>query len=568
MKLLKLSSDNPKFNEIVFQDGLNIVAGIQTSNIKTKTYNGIGKSFSLNLVHLMLGSELKKKTIKEKKTHEFLTKYGAFDLWFEHRDKIYHVKKDFANNIYHLNDIKLSVKEFKLELDRIFIPITAINQVSFRQAFNCFARRFGEKYYIDAHTQQGMPLTDFYQRFVNLWLLDFGTNLVIEKNNIKSELEKTSKARKALEDAKDKEHLDSVKDLKDLLVKLKTSKERFEIGPQYDELKNSADTLTLLLHEKRIFLSSLRSQIGKRKISAKRIKNVEIDSGDIKRIYEEANFFFPELVHVRFENAAKFHEKLTKSRLDRINSEVSNFEKEAEEIKKEISKIEKNRDEILSILNDLSAFEEYDSINEAIIVGNKQIENHEKFTKVIDELKTKESDLTVSNAEVNNLGRHYVNESKPKIEDIENKFRSIVKTFYAGQGGNLKIDMSKDAKYLFDLDIHIPRDASQGVNEVKIFCYDLLLHRLNPHLFNFLAHDGCIFSELDPRQKAMMFKNIISEINSSGLQYFINMGQSSIDEILTSEILDAEEKKIIKKSIRLELYDNNSSSWLFGEAFG
>ncbi|WP_157032711.1 hypothetical protein [Erwinia typographi] len=66
----------------------------------------------------------------------------------------------------------------------------------------------------------------------------------------------------------------------------------------------------------------------------------------------------------------------------------------------------------------------------------------------------------------------------------------------------------------------------------------------------------------------MMFKNIISEINSSGLQYFINMGQSSIDEILASEILDAEEKKIIKKSIRLELYDNNFSSWLFGEAFG
>lgn len=58
MKLLKLSSSNQSFKTLEFNKGLNILAGLQLSNEDKKTYNGIGKSFSLNLVHLLLGATL------------------------------------------------------------------------------------------------------------------------------------------------------------------------------------------------------------------------------------------------------------------------------------------------------------------------------------------------------------------------------------------------------------------------------------------------------------------------------------------------------------------------------
>lgn len=67
MKLLILRSNNVKFKTIKFKDGLNILAGLQLSSAEKKTYNGIGKSFSLTLLHLLLGAKLDKTKQKEKK---------------------------------------------------------------------------------------------------------------------------------------------------------------------------------------------------------------------------------------------------------------------------------------------------------------------------------------------------------------------------------------------------------------------------------------------------------------------------------------------------------------------
>jgi uncharacterized protein YydD (DUF2326 family) len=118
----------------------------------------------------------------------------------------------------------------------------------------------------------------------------------------------------------------------------------------------------------------------------------------------------------------------------------------------------------------------------------------------------------------------------------------------------------------------VPRDGSQGINEVKIFCYDFLLYQLRPSLLSFIAHDGCIFSEMDPRQKSMIFKVAIETIENSDLQYFVNIGQSSLDEILDVDdklqILSKSEKAYIKRSVILELFDKDPSNWLFGTSFG
>ena len=82
-----------------------------------------------------------------------------------------------------------------------------------------------------------------------------------------------------------------------------------------------------------------------------------------------------------------------------------------------------------------------------------------------------------------------------------------------------------------------------------------------------MAHDGCIFSEMDGRQKAMLFKIIIELIKESDLQYFINIGEDSLKMVLKQNILTDEEKEFIKKHIILKLYDKEPEHRLFGEAF-
>ena len=136
----------------------------------------------------------------------------------------------------------------------------------------------------------------------------------------------------------------------------------------------------------------------------------------------------------------------------------------------------------------------------------------------------------------------------------------------------MKIKVAENAKYLFRIHASIPRDGSQGVGEVKIFCYDVLLYLLNPDLLGFMAHDGCLFSEMDPRQKSTIFKIALELTQEKGLQYFVNVGDSTLKEVLDEDnkigILNPEERQKIKDSIILELNDENPSSWLFGTAFG
>ena len=54
MKLLSLTANSPTFHPIIFKDGINIIVGKQVSPHNENdgnTYNGVGKSLTLHLIH-------------------------------------------------------------------------------------------------------------------------------------------------------------------------------------------------------------------------------------------------------------------------------------------------------------------------------------------------------------------------------------------------------------------------------------------------------------------------------------------------------------------------------------
>lgn len=155
----------------------------------------------------------------------------------------------------------------------------------------------------------------------------------------------------------------------------------------------------------------------------------------------------------------------------------------------------------------------------------------------------------------------YIEDNRIKLDAIENKFRDIVKKFYNNNGDSLKITMTQNAKNLFNIDVEIPKDGSLSIGNVKTFCYDVLLYTLNPHILGFLAHDGELFSEMDKRQKATIFKIILDEVRSGNLQYFVNIGDTSFNEILNDE-----DKKFIESKVILQISEDQNT-WLFGQKF-
>jgi uncharacterized protein YydD (DUF2326 family) len=256
----------------------------------------------------------------------------------------------------------------------------------------------------------------------------------------------------------------------------------------------------------------------------------------------------------------------------RLKVEIEDLKIEIEKLKIEMSFFSKNRDGILKDLDNKGALEERDSLKDRIKTLEAEKKDLEKYEHILNDFKKEKSELDVENAKINQESISYLEKKHDKLVKIESIFKGLVKRFYDTQGRLFKIEEAPTAKYLFNINLHIPKEGSQGVGEVKIFCYDVLLYLLNKDLLNFLAHDGYIFSEMDKRQQSTIFKIILELIQEdSNFQYFLNIGDSTLNEILDSNndinILTEEEKKIIEDSKILELYDREEKDYLFGESF-
>jgi len=565
MKLLQLTSDNSKFKTLNFQSTLNIVAGLQLSDEEKKTINSIGKSLTLTLVTLMFGGKLDTKNPKEKKLKDFLSTYGTFYLFFEHNHKNYEIKKDFSKPAFYINDKKITQTDYTSELNKIFIDKDS--DLSFRQVFNSFVRRFGGDYYSSPIRQQGMPLIDYNQRLNNLKLLHIDTDLVKENFKIRDKISKLEKAEEFIKEYANALDKVNLKDLKDEYKTLLEDKKNFIIAQNYDLIKQEADLLTVELDKLRNSVQKIKNLLQKKEVNLLASDSIDIDADEIENLYNEAKFFFDKKVIKRLEDAQAFHNKLIFNRKNRIELEIEELHIQKKELDNTLNILSEKRDKKLKLLDSSGALEEYHAIEEKIKDLYTEIEKLTKYEKLLSEFTIDKSELDVQSSVIKQKSILYLEKEKKYLEKLEDDFRVIVKKFYDNHGGTLKIKEAKKAKYLYDIFIDIDGDGGQSVGNVGIFCYDIFLYQKNKKILNFMAHDGYIFSEMDGRQKAMIFKVIIELIKKNDLQYFINIGEGSLDTVLKQDILTADEKNYINEHIILELYDKEPEHRLFGEAF-
>ena len=82
--------------------------------------------------------------------------------------------------------------------------------------------------------------------------------------------------------------------------------------------------------------------------------------------------------------------------------------------------------------------------------------------------------------------------------------------------GNLVVDITDNG---FSFDVEIMRSGSQGINNMKIFCYDLMIAQLwasRAPSAGLLIHDSTIFDGVDERQMAQSLELAQKEAENSG----------------------------------------------------
>ncbi|MEZ8311273.1 DUF2326 domain-containing protein [Vibrio splendidus] len=576
MKLLKLSSSNPKFKTIKFNDGMNIVAGLQTSSSSTRTCNGIGKSSTLQLIHLMLGAQLDvKKHASDARLHKFLSSYGLFILDLKVGTVPYKIEINFADGDYYLDGVKQGKSgTFKKKISEKILSDSNLD-ASFKQVLNCFARRYlpGRNYYADPLFQQGQRMEDFNQRIANLSLLKLDTALPRQFKVVQDDLSRIAAVASSLKKANLTENESELQDLEDKLEALVLDKKNFVIAQNYDELKREADGYTEVMNTLRNQIFRIERNLRNKARTLEESKQVQtVDLDLVGQIFNEANFHFSDSIEKRLEEAQDFHIKIHTSRRKRLQDQVADLNEQLAGLITQLGSQESMRDSILKDLDAQGALEEFNSIVEHIRTTEQKIAELSSYQKAAAQIEKDRIALESEKGKINLQAIEYIESKQDHIQHVKQLFRALVRRFYDAHGGAIRIQKNMgEAKYLFDIETYIQKDGSEGVGEVKIFCYDMLLFELNSDLLGFVAHDSTLFNGVDLRQIKMMFKITLEMCEQHNLQYFVNINKDVYEQLIDTEdddVLDLKDKRSLVEGTVLELFDDKPEHTLFGQYFG
>lgn len=575
MQLISLSSNQESFNTIHFKpNGISIIAAKQKTTNKKKTYNSVGKSLSIALIHFCLGSN----TISDMKKK---LKGWTFSLRFKIDTKEYISQRstESQNEIY-LNDDLMSLKEFRQKLeDMLFTIPNNSKHISFRGLISRFIRPNKAAYasYDTPVIAESKSSGGITRQINNSFLLGLDIMRVSEKFELKKNYNEISKLAKAQKKdpiikstirGNDNENIDIKKvELEAKEKRLESNIKTFKLAEDYHQIQKEADELSI----------KIRSLENKRKLYINAIRNIEkslkitpdISSETILNFYNNAKIELGDLVKKQLRDVEEFNNKIFSSRIKKLSEEKLKFEKKLSQVDDDIKIEGEKKDAKLKYLNTHGVLDEYVQMNKQLsdirIAIAKIVDYKKLLKKYEEELITIDLKLNKENISTN----QYLDDIQSIIDQNIATFKSFTEQFYENITAGISIENDKGRNLSrFKINATIDHDSGDGVGDVKTFCYDwTLLKMQHNHSIKFIVHDSRITDGLDTRQCSTLFKIAHNETSQNNFQYIIALNQNRIDN-LRDELSNDDFNAIIENNIVLELSDESASTKLLGIEVG
>lgn len=565
MKLIELGANKPTFRTIYFNpSGITLIIGKRAEEKGNNTYNGVGKSLALYLVQFCLASKSNPKLSKKLPTWEFYLKFSI-------NGKDFIVKRSTDNQSkVSLNGDEKSLSEFsEFMLMSIFTVPEGVTKASFRSLISRFLRTRKQEYlkfdnFIYKEQDERALLS-------NSILLGLNSLLVEKKFLLKEEINKISEFRKAIQSDEtfnsffgaDNDIDIVIKELEESIQKLEIKISEFEIAEDYSKIEEQSNLLSYQLKESNNQLSLLRETLKNivKSLHLRSDMSESIFDTFIASLESELNIKVSE----RVSEVKAFHQNLTTGRTHRLNKEKTNILQQINEEERKQKLIASKYDKSLKFLNKYGALDDYVSVNQKLNEDKNALSKITTSIELINAYKERESEIKLVLAEDNLATEQYLQaEKQGHLAILMDTYRMLTGSFYDDKKGGISV-VNNDGqnKLRYKIDVRIQDDASDGINEVRIFCFDLLLllGQIN-HNVKFIFHDSRLFANMDTHQRFSALK-IASVIGSKDFQYIASMNQDTLD-ILKEERSAVEYKEIIEENTVLELNGDNPEGRLLG----
>ncbi|MDP8169714.1 DUF2326 domain-containing protein [Pasteurella skyensis] len=485
-----------------------------------------------------------------KKLKEVMKKENiTLNLIFEHKATRYNITRTF-DEIY-INDEKCETeKEYLNFLNKILDA----KEYSFRELFSRFFRTDKDSY-IDAVRQIAKEKT-YQNNLINAYLLDLDLDYLKKKRELKIKSDRLKVLIKELKEIQ--KNIDKEKEIEfeAKLKKIRKHLESFEIAEDFNDLKKEADILTDEIQKLRNEIAFLNREIRNKENIINVNRQSSIDVSKIEYMYREAEFFLGKNVLEHISSVQDFHETLFKNRRNKAIKDIDVLTNKINKLEKVEKEKDLRRSQIFKYLENKGALEEYHTLTKEKDNILSYLDEIQRNQKILLSFKKEQADIKI---EINKFRRDLIELEtilRDRIEFLQNAFREISEEYYDDKPGYLDIEINNNfnTERLYNITPIIKGDSSDGINEMKVFIYDMLIYKLNPTLIGLIGHDNRLFDMVDERQIAKALQYASNNLS----QYICSISDTKMNEV--KELVDLD----WQGSIILNLNEKNK---LFGFDF-
>ncbi len=587
MKLSRLYSNDNKFHSITFNDGINVVIGkVNNKYDMSRDSHNLGKSSLIEVLDFMLLKELKSDAIFKKYIKYFSSSIFYLELLLDNDSYLtirrsvaqptkISFKKSVNSCLFDENTDWIIIGSFDKSKEWLneMLNFSVLANTSYRSTISFFLRT--QKDYLDVfQLSKNSKSKDVTWKPIVFELLGFSSDILKEKYSLDEKIKhaKESIATISSEMSINVDDYDRIRSSLDI-----KRSEQIEVQKQLDAF----DFYTTDRSVNKELVEKIESQIASlnsreytlaydcEKIKSSLKNEPSFNMDQLKKIYSEANVYFPDNISHNYDELLQFNIRVVKERNKYLREQLNAVEDELKLTRKKLSELNSQRSRALELLQDKDTFHKFKQYQMQLVQIERDVNHLEMQLKNVDvasALNENIDKLKLSQSEVSKRLKNQVKELSATTITIKKNFNEIFKSVF-NVTATLYVKPNRNGNIEFHADVAHGEDAEltaegNGDSYRKIMCAAFDLAILSTYseqsYFKFVYHDG-ILEGLDNRKKELYISLIRDYCNQYGLQYIF----STIEDDVPASILN----QFTSDERCLELNDYDDSGKLFGFSF-
>lgn len=595
MKISKIYAEGGRFKNIDFNEGFNVIIGkIKDSSNKGVDTHNLGKSSIIDVIDYLLLKKIDLNHIFKKHGNVFNSYIFYIEIKLNNgsfltirRPVEKNTKISFKSTPKQANMAGIDSEDAwdyyniaiadAITIFNDLLAFSVIPNYSYRKSMTYFLRKQEDyrdvfqlqKFAQGKHKEWKPLLLDLLgfdgSKFLNK--LDSDENIAKHKILIKGAINEAPPKSETIDQINAK--IQIIQQRKD---SFETNLNNFQFSSiDIDNTIELANKIEIEVANLNTEIYNTRYEVERLHISLDNTEELVFDIDDVKTIFTEFNFLFPEKIIKSYENLTSFNKSISEERRKYIHEQLSNSEAKLELLEDKLKTFDAEKSKILSVIGENDSMKKFKLYQQDLArVEGELISLQAKKTaidklnilqKELIELKSNNSKLKIELesmvASGNSIYTHIREVFNYIIKDVLNQDASIF--IELNSSDNIEFRAS-----FFNSDQFETTSEDRGFTYRKILCaaFDLSLLQTysTSSFYRFAFHDG-IFESLDNRKKSS-FINIARTISKEdNIQYILTLNDSDLFDDENGNSL------IQKDEIVLELNDINDSGKLFEISF-